>query len=146
MAERESRRRLALRWALGLIFLVAGVIHLALPAPFIRIAPLPTVIAPAVVLATGLCEIVGSLALLFGGTRLRWWAGAMLALYALCVWPANLRHAMLDLGSGTGLGWLYHIPRLAFQPMIIWWALYAGGVVPARSRSQSRQAPLSRAP
>jgi uncharacterized membrane protein len=145
VAESETHRRFILRWLVGLVFLAAGIVHLLLPAPFVRVTPLPAAIAPAVVLATGLCEIAGSLALLCGGVRLRWWAGAMLALYALCVWPANVRHALLDLGGGTGLGWLYHLPRLAFQPVIIWWALYAGGVVRRSDRTQPRQAGPSRA-
>jgi hypothetical protein len=25
--------------------------------------------------------------------------------------------------------WLYHGPRLALQPVIIWWALYCAGVI-----------------
>jgi uncharacterized membrane protein len=118
-----------LRWALGLIYLAAGVLHILIPAPFVEIAPLPAALAPSVVLITGLCEIAGATALMFGGVRLRWWAGVMLALYAMCVWPANVHHAMLDISSGGGLGWWYHAPRLAFQPVVIWWALFAGRVV-----------------
>lgn len=53
-------------------------------------------------------------------------AGIGLALYALCVWPAN--HAINDIPLGGGhLSWWYHGPRLALQPVIIWWALWAGG-------------------
>ena len=26
------------------------------------------------------------------------------------------------------LGWAYHAPRLLFQPVIVWWALFAGGI------------------
>jgi uncharacterized membrane protein len=52
-----------------------------------------------------------------------------LALYALCVWPANFQHLTLDLArpdGGLGLG--YHVPRLLAQPLIIWLALWAGEV------------------
>ena len=36
--------------------------------------------------------------------------------------------------DSTG-GW-YHVPRLAFQPEIVWWALFAGQVIdwPFRKR------------
>ena len=45
------------------------------------------------------------------------------AAYALCVWPANFKHALdgIDLPY-IGSSWLYHGPRLAFQPVLIWWA------------------------
>ena len=50
------------------------------------------------------------------------------ALYALCVWPANFHHAFAHIAiGGETLGWWYHGPRLAAQPLIIWWALWAGG-------------------
>jgi uncharacterized membrane protein len=50
--------------------------------------PLPS----EVVLATGVCEIVGGLALLT--RRRRWVAGVMLALYAVLVFPANIKHVI----------------------------------------------------
>ena len=28
----------------------------------------------------------------------------------------------------NGLGLAYHIPRMFAQPIIVWWALWAGGV------------------
>ena len=80
--------------------------------------------------------------------RTRWLAGLMLAIYAVCVFPANLHHA-LDHVTVPGLpsSWWYHAPRLAFQPVFVWWALYAGGVIDwpfrrARRRlSRRRNAP-----
>jgi uncharacterized membrane protein len=45
------------------------------------------------------------------------------------VFPANIKHAIHDLGSATAtLGWWYHLPRLALQPVVVWWALFAGRV------------------
>ncbi|WP_216600004.1 DoxX family protein [Sphingomonas sp. AP4-R1] len=114
------------RWVLAAAYLAAGYLHIAHSAPFLRIMP-PWVPFPReTVIATGLCELFGAIGLLI--PRTRWWAGLMLALYALCVWPANMQHAINDLGSGTGLPLLYHAPRLLAQPLIIWWALYAGKV------------------
>jgi uncharacterized membrane protein len=55
-------------------------------------------------------------------------AGLMLAIYAVCVFPANIRHAFSGVDiAGWPLGWWYHGPRLALQPVLVWWGLWAGG-------------------
>jgi uncharacterized membrane protein len=61
---------------------------------------------------------------------LRRWAGITMAIYALGVWPANFKHALdgIDLRYVSS-SWLYHGPRLALQPVIMWWALYCAGVI-----------------
>lgn len=93
----------------------------------------PAIPAPtAVILATGLAEIAGAIGLFV--PRTRWLAGVMLALYAVCVYPVNINHAVHDLSTGTGAGWAYHYPRLFAQPLICWWALVAGKVCSARFR------------
>jgi uncharacterized membrane protein len=116
-----------LRALLGAAYGVAGVLHVLVPAPFLRITPSWVPYAPQMILLTGLCEIAGAVALFV--PRLRWWAGVMLAAYAVCVYPANIKHAVDYVAHGTGvLGLWYHIPRLAFQPVIVWWALFAGRV------------------
>jgi uncharacterized membrane protein len=45
-----------------------------------------------------------------------------LAVYAICVWPANFKHAIdgVDLPFVAN-SWLYHGPRLLFQPVLVWW-------------------------
>ena len=57
-------------------------------------------------------------------------AGAIgLAAYAVCVFPANIHHFALDMAradGGFGLG--YHIPRMIAQPILVWLALWTGGV------------------
>jgi len=80
------------------------------------------------VLVTGLCEIAGSVALMT--PRLRRLAGVMLALYAVCVFPANIRHAL----DGIHVpplpdSWWYHGPRLALQPVLVWWPLFCASVI-----------------
>lgn len=120
-----------------MLYFGAGVLHLRDPAPFVAITP-PWVPFPReVILVTGGLEIAGALALLAGLCRprsgvlqqLRWAAGVGLALYALCVWPANLCHAMEGISvGGLPVSWWYHGPRLALQPVLIWAALFAGGV------------------
>lgn len=124
---RPSARRL-LRLALGLLYAAAGVLHLAIPKPFISIVPPWVPDAPLVVMLTGLAELAGAAGLLQPWSpRLRRAAGWGLAAYALCVWPANFQHFLLDMARpGHGLGLAYHLPRLAFQPVLIWAALWAG--------------------
>ncbi|KHK92459.1 membrane protein [Novosphingobium malaysiense] len=115
---------------MGGIYAVAGILHIAAPAPFVSIVP-PWVPAPAAVVAlTGVAELAGAAGLLQRFSRgLRKAAAWGLAAYALCVWPANVQHMLIDLARpDQGLGLAYHIPRLAFQPVLIWWALWAGGV------------------
>jgi uncharacterized membrane protein len=54
----------------------------------------------------------------------------MLAAYAVAVFPVNVHHALDGVAvGGAVLGWGYHLPRLLFQPVFVWWALFAGGVV-----------------
>ena len=102
--------------------------HLRSPSGFLQITP-GWVPHPAEVIAlTGLAEIAGALAL---GLipRLRHAAGIGLALYAVGVFPANINHALnhIPLG-GRELGWWYHGPRFALQPVLVWLALWTGGV------------------
>lgn len=116
---------------LCVFYAAAGVIHLALPRPFITIVP-PWVPDPAlVVAATGVAELVGAAGLAQGRwPRLRVWAGWGLALYARCVWPANFQHMWLDLARpDRGLGLAYHLPRLAAQPLLMWLALWTAEAI-----------------
>ncbi|MBL8648883.1 MAG: DoxX family protein [Sphingopyxis sp.] len=123
---RPSIRR-ALRWLLALAYAYAGYRHLATPAPFLAITPPWVPMPDAVVAATGVAELAGAAGLMIPATRQA--AGWGLALYALCVWPANFHHALANIAiGGETLSWWYHGPRLALQPVIIWWALWVGGV------------------
>ena len=118
------------RLLLALFYFAAGLFHLLLPAPFIRITP-DWVPMPAVVIAlTGVAELCGAAGLAQPWSPLlRRAAGWGLAAYALCVWPANFHHMMLDMAKpGHGAGLAYHVPRLAAQPLLIWLALWTGEV------------------
>lgn len=123
-----SGRRVA-RWLLVTFYTVAGVGHLVATDAMVRITPAWVPAPHAVVIATGLCELAGAAGLVT--RRWRRAAGWALAAYAVCVFPANIKHAMHDLGQGGPgtLGWAYHGPRLLFQPVIVWWCLYAGDVI-----------------
>ena len=121
--------RSAARLVLALAYLTAGIAHIAAPKGFVRITPAWVPAPELVVLATGVCEIAGAIALLFVPTLHRA-AGWAFAAYAVCVFPANINHALNGIAiGGIALGWGYHGPRLALQPVLVWWALYCAGVI-----------------
>ena len=116
--------RSALRLLLAAFYALAGVIHLIRPEPFLAIMPAWVPAPEAVVLWTGVAELLGSIALVQPfAPQLRRAAGWGLALYALCVWPANINHFALDMARADGgLGLAYHVPRMIAQPVLIWLA------------------------
>ncbi len=122
--------RAVLLVVLAAIYAFAGYMHLVAPDPFLTITPDAVPFPREVVFWTGIAEILGAIGLLQPfDIRLRRAAGIGLALYALCVWPANINHFAMDMArddGGLGLG--YHIPRMIAQPLIIWWALWVGEV------------------
>lgn len=114
---------------LGILYLIAGVAHILAPGGFVQITPDWVPASHVVVLTTGVCEIAGAVALLFV-PWLRRVAGLALAAYAVFVFPANINHALNNVAlGGATLSWWYHGPRLALQPVIVWWALWAGQVI-----------------
>lgn len=124
---------------LAMLYAVAGALHLTIPAPFVAIVP-DWVPAPAsVVMLTGFAEIAGAAGIGQSlAPQLRLAAAWGLSAYALCVWPANVQHMLLDLAKPDhGLGLAYHIPRLALQPVLIWWPLWASNITawPFRQRN-----------
>ncbi len=123
----QGKWRTGWRWLFAAFYLLAGIAHIRSPAGFLAITPDWVRYPEQVIFWTGVVEIAGAIGLLI--QRLRWSAGVGLALYALCVYPANINHALNGIAiGGTALGMGYHIPRLLLQPVIIWLALWVGGV------------------
>lgn len=123
--------RAAFRWLLAVFYFAAGYFHLANPAPFLTITPAWVPWPEAVIWWTGIAEIAGAVGLFqpFSAT-LRRYAAIGLALYAVCVFPANINHFLMDLArEDGGAGLAYHVPRMVAQPIIIWLALWAGEVL-----------------
>ena len=120
--------RAVMRWIIAAVYVGAGIAHLTLPDALLSITPAWVPFAPQVIFVTGLFEFAASAALVT--KPLRYWAGIAMAVYALCVWPANFKHAIdgINLPGISGSLW-YHVPRLAFQPVIVWWALFSAGVI-----------------
>jgi uncharacterized membrane protein len=131
LPERSARRdsiRTLLRWLLAAAYFIAGIGHLRSPAGFLAITPAWVPHPATVVALTGIAEIAGAVGLLI--PKVRRAAAIGLAAYAVCVFPANINHALnaIPLG-GVTLGWGYHAPRLALQPVLVWLALWVGGVI-----------------
>lgn len=122
-----SKTRKAVRLVLAVAFLAAGVLHLVVPGPFLAITPDWVPRPVAVIRFTGLAEIAGAIGLMT--PRLRVAAGIGLALYSVCVYPANVHHAFDPDGSLPRLGWAYHGPRLLLQPVIVWLCLWASQAI-----------------
>ena len=122
-----GRTRTLLRYALAAAYGPFGLVHMSAPKAFLPIMP-PAIPFPiSVVELTGVCETAGAVGLLVPQTRKA--AGVALALYAVCVYPANIYHALAHRHvPPLPDSWWYHGPRLLFQPVFVWWALFAGGV------------------
>ena len=131
--------RLIGRLVLAAFYAFAGYMHIVRPEPFLSIMPAGVPFPEQVVFWTGIAEIAGAIGLIQPWSlRLRQAAGIGLALYALCVWPANINHFAMDMARPDGgLGLAYHVPRMIAQPVIILWALWAGEVPLGRRRGKS---------
>lgn len=128
LGRRAERVRLVMRLLMAAFYFIAGVVHLRSPGGFLPIVPDWVPFPREVVLFTGICEIAGAIGLFV--PRLRWWAGVMLAAYAVAVYPANIKHAMEGIAlAGGQQSWAYHGPRLMAQPLLVWWALFVGSVI-----------------
>lgn len=122
-------------FCLSALFLFAGVCHFVYSQNFASIVPdffggaaLP------LVYITGVLEIAGGIGLLI--PTLRRWAGIGLAVLLAFLVAANINMAV----KGMELPGL-HLPRWVYwlrpflQPLLIWWALAAGGVVGKQRRN-----------
>ena len=125
--ERLDRVHSLSRYALAAVYAPFGLLHMRAAAAFLPIMPPGIPYPRTVVVLTGVCELAGAVGLLVPRTRRA--AGVALALYAVCVFPANLYHALAHRHvPPLPDSWWYHGPRLLFQPVFVWWALFAGGV------------------
>jgi uncharacterized membrane protein len=134
--------RATLRYGLAGGFLFTGVDHFVHTHE--RYVPMiPSFLAPAaaeLVYLTGIAEILGAVGLLvplavYRRLRLpdlRWWAGVGLTVLLASVVVANINVALQGQSvQGLEFGTWYLWLRPFAQPVIMAWALYAGGVWPA---------------
>jgi uncharacterized membrane protein len=122
------RKQAIARYAAAATFVPFGLLHIAAADKFLPIMPPLIPFKREVILFTGACEVAGGFGLIATWTRRL--AGLMLAIYALCVWPANIYQAFWHVHvPPLPDSWGYHGPRLLFQPVLVWWALFAGEVI-----------------
>ena len=135
---RHGRHRDAARWAMAVAMMFAGVSHFLDPASFVQMLPDFVPYRHAVILGTGVIEILLGIGLLVPRGRRREIALVLIA-YLLAVFPANVYVAvtsvsMDDLGGDNP--WL----RLPFQAVYIAWVLWAvpGALEPLRAIGRRR--------
>jgi len=129
--------RAVLRWVLAAFMLVAGVGHLVATDSFLGQVPTWLPQRTPIVWVSGVVEIGFALALVLLPTRRRQ-VGWALAAFFLLIFPGNLYQAIAGT-SAFGLDtpaarWA----RLAFQPVLIVWALWSTGAWPRVEAHQSR--------
>jgi uncharacterized membrane protein len=98
----ETKVRRVLRILLAAFYLLVGMMHLRAPAGFLAITPDWVPYPLQVIIFTGVCEIAGAVALVT--RRFRAAAGVMLALYAVCVYPANIKQGAQLVVSRPAVG------------------------------------------
>lgn len=116
------------RLASAALFVPFGVFHIVAVDKFLPIMPPAIPFPRTVIVATGIAEILGGVGLLLPPFRKA--AATGLALYAIGVYPANVYQALWHVHvPPLPDSWWYHGPRLALQPVFVWWALFAGGLI-----------------
>lgn len=119
------------RRGMGAAMAVAGVTHLADPTPFQQHVPDVVPGDLALVVLTGIVEIVLGLALLRRGDHVGR-VGVLLAAYLLAVFPANVYVAVAAVEVDGQPGGAYAWIRLPLQALFIAWTLWSTAVVPTR--------------
>ncbi len=124
---------------MAVALLLVGSDHLLNPQRYLPMMPDVLPYHLELVLFTGLCELAGAIGLLL--PRWRRWAALALALYFVCVFPANIKNAVegLDVEGLPAATWYYWL-RLPLQPLIILWALYAGELIGGQHPAPAREA------
>jgi len=110
------------RCALAVLFVVAGTLHFVFPAVYERIVPPYYPHPAALVVISGVAEILGGLGLLLERTRRV--AAIGLALLLVAVLPANwwMAASHMKIGNPPISQWALWV-RLPLQLPLIWWAL-----------------------
>lgn len=136
-----------MRLAMAMALLMVGIDHLLTPGRYLAMMPDYLPFPGQLVLFTGLCELAGAVGLLI--PLLRRYAAIALAVYFVCVFPANIKNALdgLHIEGLPAAAWYYWL-RLPFQPLIILWALYAGELIGRAKLTDSRKlsSPTKRSP
>lgn len=117
--------RIAALVLFALFFIFAGVAHFMQGEGFATMLPEWVPFRLGIIYATGILEILLAILLLVPATRkqARFWT----AVYLIAIFPANIYAAIAGIPApgqeeaNETLLWI----RLLFQPLLIWWVLWA---------------------
>jgi uncharacterized membrane protein len=112
------------RLALAGAMVVAGVLHVVQPTPFIQHLPPWVGHRELLVAVSGVAEIGLGLGLL-ARPPLRRTAGLLLALFLVAVFPANIYVAVAGIEVDGQPGGIYPWLRLLVQPPLVWLAVWS---------------------
>jgi uncharacterized membrane protein len=144
---RPSRTQSIFRILLGLFLLGAGIGHLTFARAAFQ-AQVPDFVPlskDAVVLLSGVVEVLAALSVIFV-ERYRVWIGGLLALFFVLVFPGNISqwvHHRSAFGLDTDTE---RFVRLLFQPLLVIWALWSTGAWAAYRRRRERKQRRARSP
>ena len=120
MPSTSTRRQMASRALLGLLFITTGILHFLYPARYAEIIPPFLPYPMALVYVSGAGEFLGGCGVLI--ERVRRWAGIGLIALLIAVFPANIYMLVKEWRAH---GWtpftLILILRLPLQFLLIWW-------------------------
>jgi uncharacterized membrane protein len=127
------------RVLLGAFLAFAGVAHFARTDDFLAQVP-PFLPAPeAIVYASGVVEIGLGVAVVVAPRRWRPLVGGTVAAFFVAIFPGNVSQALTDdpaFGLDTPAArWT----RLAFQPLLVLWALWSTGAIAAWRARRARR-------
>lgn len=106
-------------YVMASIYILAGLLHFLQPQVFLKIMPPYIPFHRAMVLLSGIAEILLGFGLLFPATR-EYAAWGIIALL-IAVFPANIEQVRSK-GARLGLPMWAVIARLPLQLVLIWWA------------------------
>jgi uncharacterized membrane protein len=105
---------------IAILFFSAGVLHFVMPKPFESIVPAWLPSPAALVMVSGVCEILGGVGVLVPLARVA--AGWGLIALLVAVFPANVNMLMQAHARHASAGWqLALVARLPLQALLIWW-------------------------
>ena len=120
-----SRNKDVLRGILAVCMIVAGVLHLVVPEPFIKIVPEVLPAPGFLVYLSGAIEILLGIGLTASNIAVRSLSAWGLIALFIAVYPANLNMAFNHIKlEGIPDSWWLHGPRLPFQFVLIAWAYW----------------------
>ncbi|WP_428235687.1 DoxX family protein [Gracilimonas sp.] len=113
------------RYLIGALFILAGLLHFLKPGMYMSIMPDYIPFHKAMVLISGIAEILGGIGIMV--PEFRTYATWGLILLLIAVFPANLDMAWSGFKNhGLTLYTWALIARLPLQFVLIWWVYWAG--------------------